>query len=299
MQSGTDKKNQRRIVVLASILVPAICYTVFCVTGNMYTYTDNVTVAVVTSGMYGDNNFCQYLHPLFCLIIKWLNPLFSTADVFTMLIHSALLFGAGLLSYIAISSSFRKPIETWHLEEYIHCVLLILAIVYSTLGMNLFGVNYTVQTAAIILSGVLVLFYGRNREKGRFCLISGTILVCFGYLIRLESALLFIPYFFLEVLTGLFHADDKRAYIKKDLKTIVPCMVIILVILASKVIFNSLEPYASDARYNKYRTVAEDYVMHSYSPYLMKDTGIDESTYAVTRDWILVDTDRINERIDI
>ena len=291
MKSGTA---QKRIPILAALFVPAICYAVFCMTGKMYTYTDNVTVAVVTSGMYGDNNLCQYLHPFLCLIIKWLNPLFPTADVFSLLIHTALIYGVGLLSYIASSSVLQKPFEKWRLKDCILCALLLLSIIYSTLGMNLFGVNYTVQTAAIILAGVLVLFYGRSREKGRFWLASGTVLICFGYLIRLEAALLFIPYIALEVVAGFFRAESKKAHIKKDLVTIMPCMGLILLILASKFAINEIEPYATDARYNKYRTVAEDYVMHSYSPYLMKDTGIDESTYAVARDWILVDTDRVD-----
>lgn len=291
MTSGTAKKG---IPILAAILVPAICYVVFCVTGNMYTYTDNVTVAVVTSGMYGDNNFCQYLHPFLCMIIKWLNPLLPAADVFTTLIHAALLYGSGLLTYIAVRSVLQKPFSKWRTEEFILCALLILAIVYSTLGMNLFGVNYTVQTAAIILAGVLVLFYGRSRGKARFLLISGTVLICFGYLVRLEAALIFIPYIGLEIMAEFFRSEDKKTHIKKDLFTIMLCMMLLLLILASKLAFNTIEPYATDARYNKYRTVVEDYVMHSFSPYLMRETGIDESTYAVAKDWILVDTDRID-----
>ena len=285
---------QKRILILASLLVSAICYTVFCVTGNMYTYTDNVTVAVVTSGMYGDNNFCQYLHPFFCLIIKWLNPLFPTTDVFTTLIHVALIFGTGLLSYIAFESVFQKSLLHWSLEDYILCALLILAIIYATLGMNLFGVNYTVQTAAIILSGILVLFYGRSRDKGRFWLISGTCFICFGYLIRLEAALIFVPFIALEVIADFLRAEDKKAHLKKDLKTIFPCILILLIILASKFIFNAMEPYASDARYNKHRTTIEDYWMDGYDRYDPLLKGIDQSTYSVARDWILVDTERLN-----
>ena len=285
---------QKRILILAAILVPAICYAVFCVTGNMYTYTDNVTVAVVTSGMYGDNNFCQYLHPFFCLIIKWMNPLLPTADMFTMLIHVALIFGAGLLSYIAFNSVLQKPFRQWDLEDYILCALLALAIVYATLGMNLFGVNYTVQTAAIILSGVLVMFYGRNRKNGGFWVVLGTVLICFGYLIRLEAALIFVPFIALEVMAGFLRAEDKKEHLKKDLKTIFPCILILLLILASKFIFNAIEPYASDARYNKHRTTIEDYWMDGYDRYDPSLEGIDQSTYSVARDWILVDTDRLN-----
>ena len=291
MTSGTAKKH---ILTLAAILVAAFCYAVFCVTGNMYTYTDNVTVAVVTGGMYGGNNFCQYLHPFLCLIIKWLNPLLPTADVFTTLVHIALLYGTGLLSFIAFRSAPQKPLKKWRPEEFILYALLILAIIYFTLGMNLFGVNYTVQTAAIILAGVLVLFYGRSVEKARFWLISGTVLICFGYLIRLEAALIFIPYIILEVAAGFLRAEDKKVHVKKDLITIAPCIVLILLILASKSAFNAVEPYSSDARYNKFRTVVEDYWMDGFDRYDPALEGIDQSTYTVARNWILVDTERLN-----
>ena len=282
------------IQILIAILVPAICYICFCIIGNMYTYTDNVTVAVVTNGMYGDNNFCQYVHPVFCLIIKWLVPFFPTADIFTTLVHMALLFGTILLSYISISSVSQKPLKTWDLENYILVALMILAIVYGTLGMNLFGVNYTVQTAAIIMAGILVLFYERNKQNRKLWIVSGTILICFGFLIRLEAALVFIPFIALEIIAGYILSNNKKEHLKKDLITIAPCVVMIFMILASKVAFNAIEPYASDAKYNKYRTVVEDYWMDGYDSHDPALEGIDQSTYSVARDWILVDTDRIN-----
>ena len=291
MTNGTDHKH---ILILTTLFVPAFCYAVFCVTGNMYTYTDNVTVAVVTGGMYGNINFCQYLHPFFCLIIKWLNPLLPTADVFTTLIHVALIFSVGLLSFIAFNSVLQKPLRQWSLEDYILCALLVLAITYAVLGMNLFGVNYTVQTAAIIHSGILVLFYGRSKKNGRFWLISGTVLICFGYLIRLEAALIFIPFVTLIIITNFLHAENKSDHLKRDLKTICPCIIIVLVILVSKYVFYVVEPYDSDARYNKYRTIVEDYWMDGYDRHDPVLEGIDQSTYTAAREWILLDTGRIN-----
>ena len=71
----------RRNRIVGAMCITGFCYFIFCVTGRLCTYTDNLTISVVTGGMYGENNFCQYLHPLLCLLIKVLNPIFSGADV--------------------------------------------------------------------------------------------------------------------------------------------------------------------------------------------------------------------------
>lgn len=290
MQGLQNRKNKYSL--LGAILITSVCYVVFCFTGLIYEYTDNITVAAVVDGMYGDNNFCQYLHPFLCVIIRCLTPLFPTADVFTSLIHLALLCSTGLLSYIALQS--LKSFKDWQLEDYIRCALLILTIVYPTLGMKLFGVNYTVQTAAIIFAGVIVLFYAKEQRESRIWTVLGTILVSFGFLVRQEAALLFIPFVALELVIEFFRSEDRKAYLHSSLKTILPCIVIVFVLLASRAVFYSREPYSTDDRYNRNRTIAEDYWMKGYDRYDPAFESLDESTYSAARDWILADTDRLD-----
>ena len=55
--------------------------------------SDNIMVAVVTNGLFGNANpFCQYLHPLLCLIIRGLSMLIPSADAFTV-IKDLIIFG--------------------------------------------------------------------------------------------------------------------------------------------------------------------------------------------------------------
>ena len=180
--------------VLGALCITFTLYFLFSISGWVYTYTDNITVGVVTSGMYGDNNMCQFLHPLLCLIIKFLNPIMPTADVFATLTHAALLMGIFLISYAVIDTAFQKPIKKWTIGEIILNASMVLAIVYFTLGIKLFGVNYTVQTSAIIAEGIIVLMYAAHRQKGKGWIISGTILVFAGFLGRMEACLLFLPF---------------------------------------------------------------------------------------------------------
>lgn len=290
MQSFQKRKNKYSL--LSAFLITSVCYIVFCLTGLIYEYTDNITVAVVADGMYGDNNYCQFLHPLLCVVIKWLTPLFPTADVFTTLIHLALLISTGTLSYIALHS--LKSFKEWQLEDYIQCALLILTVVYPTLGMKLFGVNYTVQTASIIFAGVIELFYAKEHGGSKIWTVLGTVLVCFGFLVRQEAALLFIPFVALEIVIEFFRSEDRKAYLHSSLRTILPCIVIVFILLASRAVFYSREPYSTDDRYNRNRTIAEDYWMKGYDRYDPAFEGLDESTYSAVRDWILADTGRLN-----
>ena len=109
--------TQKNRYAIGALAISFSLYFIFSISGWIYTYTDNITVAVVTAGYYGDNNMCQYLHPLFCLIIKVLNPILPTADVFAVLMHAALLLGIFVMSYMTIENSFRKPIKKWDIED--------------------------------------------------------------------------------------------------------------------------------------------------------------------------------------
>ena len=286
--------THRTRYAIGALLITLTLYFIFSVSGWIYTYTDNITVAVVTAGYYGDNNMCQYLHPLFCLMIKALNPILPTADVFTVLMHVFLLLGIYCASYAVIETAFRKPIRTWSVEDCISRALLLLSIVYYTLGLKLFGINYTVQTGAVIASGVVALFYAFYMNKGKVWIVAGTALIFGGFLGRVEACLLFLPFIALELLTEFVRNKERLNWIRKTTRYMLPSLIVIAVLLGSKAIFLNIEPYRSDAEYNKYRTITGDYPVETYGVTYKNWEGIDRDTYNAVIHWDLVDTDRIN-----
>ena len=279
---------------IGALLLTATLYFLFSISGRLYTFTDNITVGVVTSGMYGANNMCQYLHPLLCLIIKCLVPIMPTADVFATLTHAAILVGLFLISYAFIETAFQKPVKEWTIDEIIARGLLLLAIVYFILGMKLFGVNYTVQTSAIIAEGVIVLMYAVHRKKGKRWIVAGTAVLFAGFLGRNEACLLFLPFLALALSAGFLQAKDRQDWIRSRRTYLLPAFSVIVVLLVSKVAFLKIEPYRSDAAYNEYRTIAEDYPMETYGVSYKNFSGIDKSTYQMVLSWNLTDTDRID-----
>lgn len=296
MNQSTIKKRiaSKTICIFGAVLLTFTLYFIFSISGVLYAFTDNITVAVVTAGYYGDNNMCQYLHPLFCLIIKALNPVLPTADVFAVLMHGFLLLGIYLISFAAFETAFKQPIRQWGVEEYISRALLLLAIAYFTLGLKLFGINYTVQTGAIIATGFMVLFYVFHTNKGKSWIIAGTFLVFTGFLGRIEACLLFMPFIALELLTEFLRNKERMSWIRKTTRYILPSMIVIAVLLGSKAIFLSTEPYRSDTEYNKYRTITGDYPMETYGVTYKDWDGIDRDTYNAVIHWNLADTDNIN-----
>ncbi len=284
--------KKRRVV--GALIVTFALYFLFSISGSIFTFTDNMTVGVVTSGMYGDNNMCQYLHPLLCRIIKCLNPILPTADVFATLTHAALLLGLFLISCAVIETAFQKPIKQWNVGDIISCASMALAVAYFSLGLKLFGVNYTVQTSAIIAEGVVALLYAAERQKGTAWVVAGTALIFAGFLGRIEACLLFMPFLALEIFTELVRTKDRRRWLRNSRAYILPSIAVILALLASKAIFLNTEPYRSDAAYNKYRTIAEDYPMEPYGVSYKDFSGVDRSTYNAVLHWVLADTERID-----
>lgn len=279
---------------IGAMFITFTLYFIFSFSGWYYTFTDNITVAVVTAGYYGDNNMCQYLHPLFCLIIKALNPILPTADVFTVLMHGFLLLGIYCASYAIIETAFRKPIRNWNVEECISRALLLFSIVYYTLGLKLFGINYTVQTGAIIASGVVTLFYAFYMNKGKLWIVAGTTLMFGGFLGRVEACLLFLPFIAIELFTEFVRNKERVTWIRKTARYMLPSIIVIAVLLGSNAVFLNVEPYRSDAEYNKYRTITGDYPMETYGVTYKDWKGVDRDLYNAVIHWNLADTDKIN-----
>ena len=290
---------------LAAMGVAALSYFLFAVTSSIYAYADNYTVAVVVNGLYGSNNYCQYLHPLFCAIAKILISVLPTADVFTTLVYMAMFVDITALSYLAISNVGRKRTGKWEISEILSLICPILGIFFYAAGINIWGNNYTVQTSFFTFSGLLILFYAMRHKLGRGWVIAGTVFLAFSFLMRAEGALLFIPFFLLDLAAGFMASDDKKEMFKKALRYLLPGIITVALLLISHTLYDMQEPYATNNRYTKYRTAVEDFPMENFSVAIRMgltaeekeeagELGIDPTEYKAATGWMLADTDVIN-----
>ena len=227
IESPSIEKRRKWIPQMVSLFFALSCYAGFMLFNPLYISTDNIGVAVVTEGYYGENNFCQYIHPLLCLIIKWLTPLFPTADVFTLLVHIAVFCSIALLfdlfAVSAFTGSGQKNLTTFTDSSLYHprasssgffrgsgvreisiTLTTGMSILLFSSGITVWNANYTIQTAAIVLAGLLILFTSMRQKRSLAWLFAGTLIISFGFMLRIESALLFLPFIALEVLSGFF-----------------------------------------------------------------------------------------------
>ena len=230
IESSSIEKRRKWIPQMVSLFFALSCYAGFMLFNPLYISTDNIGVAVVTEGYYGENNFCQYIHPLLCLIIKWLTPLFPTADVFTLLVHIAVFCSIALLfdlfAVSAFTGSGQKNLTTFTDSSLYHprasssgffrgsgvreisiTLTTGMSILLFSSGITVWNANYTIQTAAIVLAGLLILFTSMRQKRSLAWLFAGTLIISFGFMLRIESALLFLPFIALEVLSGFFSAE--------------------------------------------------------------------------------------------
>lgn len=292
------QRNRKPYFTAGALILASICYLLWSVSGTLYNYMDNMTVSLVSAGMYGSSFFCQYIHPLFSIIVHGLSGILVQADVFALLVHAFLFLGVFFLFYMALDTAFRKSVTEWEVKDFLEALAMLLGILVFCMGINIWSVNYTVQTSALLLCAIVTLSYGLHREKGKAWIAAGTILAAAGFLMRTESVLLFLPFMALSFFVSLLTAKEKKEYLRKSLRFLGPAVLAGVVLLASSAVFNAREPYASDNRYNRYRTTAEDYPVKAYRASGAEKEGITEDEYMlVSSEWMLLDTARFDTEL--
>lgn len=273
----------KRTRTFICLLIPFLFYLLFIFTNPLYLSSDNMEVAEVVGGMFGDNNFCQFLHPLLCVLIKPLNSLFPATDVFTTLVHLGIYFTFSLFLYLGLESVPAVPISKWTIQDYFIVALIPLSIAFFSAGVVIWNANYNVQTAFFIFSGLLILAISKRREKRKLWYVFGTLLIAFGFMLRIEAALLFLPFIALKI---AIEAIEQKRFSSRHL---VPAVLIIALLISSRIVFYNIEPYKSANRYNAVRTDCTDYPMKKWNE--LDHPDILKADYEAAMYWGLADTD--------
>ena len=195
-----NMQRVKRIRFSVTLLLPLFFYVLFIFTNPVYLSSDNMEVAEVVGGIFGNNSYCQFLHPLLCMIIKPLNAIFPVTDVFTTLMHLSIYFSFSLRLYLGLESISGVPIKKWTIQDYLIIVLTFLSIIFFSAGVVIWNANYNVQTAFFISSGLTILALAKQRKKRKRWYVFGTLLISFGFMLRIEAALLFLPFIALEII---------------------------------------------------------------------------------------------------
>ena len=279
-KEGPEVKTALHFVLSAAIVLS--CFLFCKYTGKLYIDVDNYYVAMVTAGVFDDINWCYYVNPVLCILIKVLTGLIQRVDWFTMLSHILVFTGAVWLVFSAL---------TWKAGKLLEKTVFILWIVFLLAGLNLWNINYTVQSAFFCYVGGMGLFCVRSDSRERKVLV--TLFLLCGIAWRIEVFFLFLPFMILKAVC------DSHIFLRKQGKIrptafqaglLAACAILITAHYAVRLLPQNTEA----VRYNRARTAITDYPMESWEQFPEKDLITETAYQAITTEWCFLDTEALN-----
>ncbi|MCR5598992.1 MAG: hypothetical protein K6G19_12555 [Lachnospiraceae bacterium] len=277
--------STRKSEVLYPLGAGLLLYFIFSISGRLYTDVDNYTVSIIINGLLGNNNYCQHQHPFLCVLMGLVKKIVPTSDCFTLSIH--------LLLILAIA--FVIMILRERFTESGQRLIIWSAILYLSFAIVIWSANYTVWAGFFCFAGMLGVFVGKDK-KGN--IIAGTLFFMLGLMLRHRAGELFLPYIGL-IVAGEFiscrgkgkDADGRKAAYAV-IKRILPLIVGIVLVLSSRAIFFSIEPWKSGWEYEKARATLADYPVTQWEDLEANATDeVDRLLYKGAGKWIYADTE--------
>ena len=284
------KRNVRLVIALVSAF---LCWLFFTFTSELYLYSDNIDVAIILNGYYG-NPLSQYQHPIFCYFIFLLAKIFPFADMYTVVVHFLVFFELAIFMYIMPEKAMKKSFKTWALEDFVVSAVSLMFCIFLSAGLNLWRANYTIIAGSFLFTGWYILADARKKGKRKYWITIGTIFAFFGYMLRKEAGLLFLPFIGLLLAIEIFSNGKTKAIVTYYF----PACIAIVILMVTQFVVNSFEPFATAMRYNDARTAIVDYPISSWNEEEMPD--IEAADYAAASTWFLSDTDIMTaDRLEI
>ena len=279
-KEGPEVKTALHFVLSAAIVLS--CFLFCKYTGKLYIDVDNYYVAMVTAGVFDDINWCYYVNPVLCILIKVLTGLIQRVDWFTMLSHILVFTGAVWLVFSAL---------TWKAGKLLEKTVFILWIVFLLAGLNLWNINYTVQSAFFCYVGGMGLFCVRSDSRERKVLV--TLFLLCGIAWRIEVFFLFLPFMILKAVCDSHIFQRKQGKIRPtafQAGLLAACAILITAHYAVRLLPQNTEA----VRYNRARTAITDYPMESWEQFPEKDLITETAYQAITTEWCFLDTEALN-----
>lgn len=277
---GKGSAKNRIPCITVSILLTGSCFAFYKLTGALYgLQLDNYYIGMVTASLFDQNNWCCYINPVLCWVIKQLNTLYDGADWFSVLTQMNVFAGAVWFFYCVLQN--KKTTVT-------HKILLSLWMLFTLIKVSVWNENFTVQSAFFSFIGYTTLFYKNKNVRGKG--VIALYFVVLGICWRVESALLFVPFAILKAACRRMRKQSDPEYEDAfHYKTAVVIAVVLLFIgihYGVKYIPSNLD----STRYNNARTTLEDYPTLKWEN-LPEQAVFQEVDYQAAKKWYLLDTE--------
>ncbi len=276
---------------LASTAPVLLLYLIFGVSGRLYDDYDNYNVAIVINGLLSDNNYCQYQHPLLCLILKGVKAVLPAADSFTLLVHILLIVAMSRIIYV-LFGRYAHPVAR---------LLIAAFMLYLSWGLVIWNANYTVQAAFLCAAGIIELFACSLSDDGMKGAFAGAFFFDAGLMIRHQAALMFIPYILLAagayILAGSGKLGERQGYGERAsaiVKRLLPWLISAIILLTGFKLFYSFEPYKSGLEFDRARVKVWDFPVSEWNELKDKPEDLDKTIYRGAIHGLYADTNLVN-----
>lgn len=276
MKSKNEKlMDKKSLIIILSIIM---AFVLFCLTQPLYTDIDNYVMSAFVHGLYGEDNYCYYLNPLLCTIIKWLSFLLPLADNMILVFRTVVFLGFCVLLFLI----FQTDITFLQKMVRVLCLWMLSAISVAA--------NFTVVAAFACMTGTILIGYSIRKKKWTGYGILGILFFLAGVMIRVSVGQLFIPFVVLNLFIIVL---DDTSYVMKVLLCGIVFFVCIGIVMGINVSVSGSEAYREYIRYNSARSDILDYPVKEYEQVSeqLADEGISENEYWCLRGYIQFDTD--------
>ena len=276
---------------LFRILIPWILsagfWVLFSFSDRLYIDDDNYLVSAVTNGLYGEITVCQNMHPFLSFLLGKLSKLLPFTDVFTLFMHLALILTLGWVIHLLLRM-FPGVTDR---------ILITAFLLYLQFAARIWNINYTVWAAFFAFAGMVTLFAGKEEKERITFSVPAALMYGLGLMVRRQGALLFIPFFLLELISSFLSLRSEKsmhdkAEFRKGIISFLPLFSVVLILLLGSTIFYSYEPYRSALAYDNARVQLGDYPTKNWEE-IEKEAeaaGIHETDYRAAQMWIFSDS---------
>lgn len=274
------KKTNTRMMIVAAILTVG-WFLISASSKSLYANVDNFNISIIISGLFGRDTYTYYLHPWLCSLLNVLSNIFNDADMYVVLMHTLLMITLCVLFYLILQSDLSNTEK-----------IVFIAIIYVLLvQMSLYNCNFTIHAALFTLAGAEIIITRENKETMlRFIAI---LLLCFGFMWRLQGALLMIPFILLDIIADLIKSKDYRMEIRLLSRRCVLSIAVILMVVLSQTMVNNSDRYKEGISYSQARSKIEDFPVREWNEIENQIDNVSEKEYRAAIQWELLDTEVI------
>ncbi len=255
----------------------------------LWSTTDNYRISQVLNGVYSDENYCIFLHPFISFIVKGMSRILPHADCFVLLTEILLLIGVWCLTYLLVTSLKR-----------INAFIVFVLICLFNLDLNILHSAFTVTATFLTGIGFICLYSWIRRRAALPFGIVGAVLMLFGFMWRYDAFIMTLPFIGLAVVSDVVIGTTKKEMDRKALVRLIASAALVAFLCTGARIYvryyNSGGRYADGITYNTYRSDMCDYRSDDCSDIVdeLRAAGYSENDYAMARNLILLDTERID-----